>query len=77
MILGKCSITTGKNGALFTAGALSAAKTNPEGSYATAQEMEEQGVHLDMLEAVCNMYEALANAGEENNGTQALVHYYE
>ena len=41
------------------------------------QEMEEQGVHLDMLEAVCNMYEALANAGEENNGTQALVHYYE
>ena len=43
-ILGKCSITTGKNGALFTTGALSAAKTNPEGSYATAQEMEEQGV---------------------------------
>lgn len=41
------------------------------------QEMEKQGVQLDMLEAVCNMYEALANAGEENNGTQALLHYYD
>lgn len=40
------------------------------------QEMEQQDVHLDMLEAVCNMYEALAGVGEENNGTQALVHYY-
>ena len=29
---------------MFTTGALSAAKTHPEGSYATAQEMEEQGV---------------------------------
>ena len=40
------------------------------------QEMEQQDVHLDMLEAVCNMYEALAGMGEENNGTQALEHYY-
>ena len=40
------------------------------------QEMEQQGVHLDMLETVCKMYETLAGMGEENNGTQALVHYY-
>ena len=33
-------------------------------------------VQQEMLEAVCNMYEALAGMGEENNGTQALVHYY-
>ena len=39
------------------------------------EEMGEQ--HLDMLDTICHMYEALAQQGEENNGTQALIHYYE
>ena len=39
------------------------------------EEMGEQ--HLDMLDAVCHMYEELAAQGEENLGTQALIHYYE
>lgn len=38
--------------------------------------MKEQGVPLDMLDQVCRMYEKLADEGEENNGTQALLHYY-
>lgn len=38
--------------------------------------MKEQGVSLDMLDQVCRMYEKLADEGEENNGTQALLHYY-
>ena len=33
--------------------------------------------HLDMLDTVCHMYEELAKKGEENAGTQALIHYYE
>lgn len=32
--------------------------------------------HLTMLDSVCQMYETLAKEGEENKGTQALIHYY-
>ena len=39
------------------------------------EEMGKQ--HLDMLDTVCHMYEELAKKGEENAGTQALIHYYE
>ena len=39
---------------------------------------EEMGpVHLAMLDTVCSMYEALQKNGEEDRGTQALIHYYE
>lgn len=41
------------------------------------EEMKQRDEQLDMLNAVCAMYEALAANGEENNGTQALVHYYQ
>lgn len=37
-------------------------------------EMKE--THLEMLDTVCHMYEVLADQGEENKGTQALIHYY-
>lgn len=40
-------------------------------------EMGERNICLNMLETVCQMYETLANSGEEDNGTQALIHYYE
>lgn len=40
------------------------------------EEMKQQSMHLDMLDTVCNMYETLGKQGEENNGTQALLHYY-
>lgn len=39
-------------------------------------EMKKQNKSLDMLDTVCRMYEELAQDGEENNGTQALIHYY-
>lgn len=38
--------------------------------------MEAHDMHLDMLDQVCHMYETLAENGEEDNGTQALLHYY-
>lgn len=39
---------------------------------------EEMGdVHLAMLDTICKMYEKLARDGEENAGTQALIHYYD
>lgn len=37
---------------------------------------EETNTPLDMLNTVCNMYETLADQGEANLGTQALIHYY-
>ncbi len=37
---------------------------------------EETNTSLDMLNTVCNMYETLADQGEANLGTQALIHYY-
>lgn len=40
------------------------------------EEMRAQDVHLNMLDAVCTMYESLEAQGEEDNGTQALLHYY-
>ena len=40
-------------------------------------EMKNSGIHLEVLESVCHMYEQLAQQGEENNGTQALIHYYQ
>lgn len=40
------------------------------------EEMKKAGVSLDMLNSVCSMYEKLAANEEENNGTQALLHYY-
>lgn len=39
--------------------------------------MSEHKEHLDMLDAVCKEYEALAEQGHENEGTQALIKYYE
>ena len=41
------------------------------------EEMSQRGETLDMLNIVCTMYESLAAKGEENNGTQALIHYYQ
>lgn len=40
------------------------------------ESMAEHGVSLDMLNAVCAMYEAMVEHGHENDGTQALVKYY-
>lgn len=40
------------------------------------EEMKAKGMHLAMLDTVCEMYETLAKQGDENLGTQALVHYY-
>ena len=40
------------------------------------EEMAQKDIHLEMLSSVCKMYEELAEQGEENNGTQALIHYY-
>lgn len=38
---------------------------------------EEMGTtHLAMLDTVCSMYERLAEQGEADLGTQALLHYY-
>lgn len=39
--------------------------------------MQEHTEHLDMLDAVCKEYEVLAQQGHENEGTQALIKYYE
>ncbi|MEG0361283.1 MAG: NAD(P)-dependent oxidoreductase [Longicatena sp.] len=39
-------------------------------------EMKNTPLHLTMLDSVCQMYEELASQGEENLGTQALLHYY-
>lgn len=35
------------------------------------------GVHLEMLRSVCAMYESLMARGYEDEGTQALVEYYQ
>lgn len=37
------------------------------------EEMEAQGIHLEVLDKVLNMYESL---NEDELGTQALIHYY-
>ncbi len=37
------------------------------------EEMESQGIHLEVLDKVLNMYESL---NENELGTQALIHYY-
>lgn len=39
--------------------------------------MKAHGEELDMLNAVCKEYETLAEQGHENEGTQALIKYYE
>lgn len=39
--------------------------------------MKVHGEELDMLNAVCKEYETLAEQGHENEGTQALIKYYE
>ncbi|MGX8850150.1 NAD(P)-dependent oxidoreductase [Amedibacillus sp. YH-ame10] len=39
-------------------------------------EMKQRNIDFHMLNAVCEMYESLAEDGEEDNGTQALLHYY-
>lgn len=39
--------------------------------------MAEKGEHLKMLDTVCSLYEELADTGHENEGTQALIKYYE
>ena len=41
------------------------------------EEMDQKGIDLQMLNTVCRMYEALAENGKENLGTQALLHFYE
>lgn len=41
-------------------------------------QQEMKGKHeLEMLHTVCSMYEKLEENGESDNGTQALLHYYE
>ena len=40
-------------------------------------ESARRGVELPMLETVCALYEELARRGLENEGTQALIRYYE
>ena len=39
--------------------------------------MTEKGQHLRMLDTVCSLYEELAANGYENEGTQALIKFYE
>lgn len=40
-------------------------------------EMNAKDTDLMMLNAVCEMYQTLAENGEEDLGTQALIHYYD
>lgn len=40
------------------------------------ESIEHHNISLDMLNAVCAMYEALMRDGFENDGTQALIQYY-
>lgn len=40
-------------------------------------ESTQRGVELPMLDTVCSLYEELARRGLENEGTQALIRYYE
>lgn len=40
-------------------------------------EMNAKDTELMMLNAVCEMYQTLAENGEEDLGTQALIHYYD
>lgn len=40
-------------------------------------EMLQKNMQLPMLNRVCQLYEELAETGEENKGTQALVHIYQ
>ena len=40
-------------------------------------EMNAKETELMMLNAVCEMYQTLAENGEEDLGTQALIHYYD
>ena len=40
-------------------------------------ESAQRGVELPMLDTVCSLYEELARRGLENEGTQALIRYYE
>lgn len=39
--------------------------------------MAQKGEHLDMLDTICKEYEALAENGFQDAGTQALIKYYE
>ena len=40
-------------------------------------EMNAKDMELMMLNTVLEMYRTLAENGEENLGTQALIHYYD
>ena len=40
-------------------------------------ESAQRGVELPMLDTVCSLYEELVRRGLENEGTQALIRYYE
>ena len=42
-----------------------------------SEEADEAGIYLDVLETVLSMYEAVAEEGFEDAGTQALIRYYE
>lgn len=41
------------------------------------EESEKKGVELDMLNAVLSMYEKMSEMGLDNEGTQALIRYYQ
>ena len=41
------------------------------------EESRSRGVQLEMLEAVLRLYEGMAQKGYENDGSQALIKYYQ
>ena len=41
------------------------------------EECRSRGVDLEMLNTVCALYEKMAEDGLENEGTQALIQYYQ
>lgn len=41
------------------------------------EESRSRGVQLEMLEAVLRLYEGWAQKGYENDGSQALIKYYQ
>lgn len=41
------------------------------------EESRKSGVELEMLDTVLALYEKMAQQGLENDGTQALIKYYQ
>ena len=41
------------------------------------EEMTDRGISLEMLNKVLCLYEDMENKGFENDGTQALIKYYQ